>query len=195
MEAVLVGKWAALLGFTEILKACPPVWMQMILTKANMLCTVDQALSIQPLKCLRWKNQPTCMSFYSHKSLDLLNMPQKDKHQSPNIKENAQSSSLKEEESCKTSGRTSGTSSPWALDSMSSKKSPCWGKCSPQAKEQPDNHDTEDHSTSSKHKDRSRSDKSSRCGTDKESSNTPCKCPLSPQPSLPLWNTYSRDLV
>ena len=91
-----------------------------------------------------------------------------------------QSSSSKEEESCKTSGRASGASSPWVPDSTSSKKSSHWAKCSPQAKEQLNKYDTEGHSTSSKHKDRSRSDKSSRCSSDKESSSTACKCALSP---------------
>ena len=51
-----------------------------------------------------------------------------------------------------------------------------------QAKEQPDKCDTEDHSASSKHKDRSHSDKSSRCSSDKESSSTACKCGLFPVP-------------
>ena len=70
----------------------------------------------------------------------------------------------------------------WAPDSTSSKKSSRQVKCSPPAKEQPDNHDTKDHCTSSKHKDRSHSDKSSRHSSDKKSSNTPCKHALSPLP-------------
>ena len=109
-------------------------------------------------------------------------IPKEDKHQSPCIKENMQSSSHREEESCKTSSRTSGASSPWAPDSTSSKKSSRQVKCSPPAKEQPDNHDTKDHCTSSKHKDRSHSDKSSRHSSDKKSSNTPCKHALFPLP-------------
>ena len=40
-EAVLVGKWLALAGFVEILKAHPPMWMWVILTQANTLCTVE----------------------------------------------------------------------------------------------------------------------------------------------------------
>ena len=40
-EAVLVEKCAALLDFAEIFKAHPLVWTQMILTKANVLNTVE----------------------------------------------------------------------------------------------------------------------------------------------------------
>ena len=109
-------------------------------------------------------------------------VPKEDKHKSPHTKENAPSSSQKEE-SHKTSGRNSGTLSPQASDSTNSKKSSHWGKHSPLAKEQPDSHDTEDHHiSSSRHKDRSHSDKSSRHGSDKESSSTPCKHALSPRP-------------
>ena len=194
MKAVLVGKWVALLGFTEILKACPPVWMQMILTKANMVCTVDHALSIQPLKCLRWKNQPTCMSFYSHKSLDLLHMPQEDKHQSPHIKENEQSSSLKEEESCKISGRTSGTSSPWAPDSMSSKKSP-----GENALPKPRNSQTMMTLRITAPPSSTRTGpavtKAAGVALTRRAATLPASvlCPHSH--ALPLWNTYRRDLV
>ena len=71
----------------------------------------------------------------------------------------------------------------WAPDSTSSKKSSCQGKCSPLAKEWLDSCDTDDHHTSSsKHKDRSCSDKSSRHSSDKESSSTPCKCAQSSPP-------------
>ena len=106
-----------------------------------------------------------------------------DKHQSPHIKENVPSSSRKEEKLHKTSGKSSGASSPWAPDSTSSKKSSHQGKCLPLAKEQPDSCDTEDHHTSSsRHNDRSCSDKSSRFGSDKVSSNTSCKCSLFPPP-------------
>ena len=50
------------------------------------------------------------------------------------------------------------------------------GKCSLSAKD----HDTEEHrAPSSKHKDRSHSDKSSKCRSDKEGSSTPCKHALS----------------
>ena len=59
---------------------------------------------------------------------------------------------------------------------MSGKKSSHETKCSPLAKEQLDKCDTEDHSISSKHKDRSRSDKSSRGSSDKESSSIAHKC-------------------
>ena len=110
--------------------------------------------------------------------------PKEDKHQSSCIKEHVPSSSCKEEESLKTSGRNSGASSPQASDSTSSKKSSHWGKCSPLAKEQPDDHDAKDHCSLSKHKDRSCSDKSSRCGSDKESSNIPHKHALSPTPHI-----------
>ena len=106
-------------------------------------------------------------------------------NRSPHTKENVPSSSHKEEESCKTSSRNSGVSSTRVPDSTSSKKSSCQGKCSPPAKEQPDSCDTRDHfSSSSRHKDRSSSDKSSRCGSDKESSNTPHKCTLSSPPRV-----------
>ena len=105
-----------------------------------------------------------------------------DKQKSPCTKMNAPSSSHKEEESHKTSGRNSGALSPWAPDSTSSKKSSHWGKHSSPAKEQPDICDTRDHCSSSKHKDRSCHDKSSRCCSDKESSSTPCKCALSSPP-------------
>ena len=40
--AVLVGKWAALPGFTEILRAHSQMCTQMIFTKANALCTVKE---------------------------------------------------------------------------------------------------------------------------------------------------------
>ena len=111
-------------------------------------------------------------------------VPKEDKHKSPCTKENVPSSSHKEEESHKTSGRKSGALSPQAPDSTSSKKSSHQGKCSPLAKEQADSQDTKDHCSSSpRHKDRSHSNKSSRCGSDKESSSTPCKCTLSlPEP-------------
>ena len=56
-------------------------------------------------------------------------------------------------------------------------------KHSPPAKEQPNSHDAEDHYTySSRHRDKSKSDKSSRCGSDKESSSIPCKRTLLPPP-------------
>ena len=111
-------------------------------------------------------------------------IPKEDKHQLPHIKQNALSSSCKEEESCKTSSRNSGTWSPQTSDSTSSKKSSHQGKCSLLAKEQPDKCDANDHHSSSKHKDRSHSDKSSRHSSDKESSNTPHKCALSPPPHI-----------
>ena len=80
-------------------------------------------------------------------------VPKEDKHRSPHTKENMPSSSFKEEESHKTSGRNSGDSSPQTPHSTSSKKSSHWGKCSPQGKEQPDSCDTRDHhSSSSRHK-------------------------------------------
>ena len=110
-------------------------------------------------------------------------VPKEDKHESPCTKENVLSSSCKEEKLCKTSGRNSGAPSPQAPDSTSSKRSSHWGKCSPLAKEQPDSCDREDHcASSSRHKDRSHSDKISRHGSDKESSSTPHKCTLSSTP-------------
>ena len=110
-------------------------------------------------------------------------VPKEDKHKSPHTKMNMWCSSHKEEESCKTSSSNSGASSPLQPDSTSSKKSSCQRKCSPPGKEQPDSHDAEDHCTSSsRHRDKSCSDKSSRCGSDKESSSTPHKQALSPSP-------------
>ena len=41
MEVLLVGKWVALPGFTEILQVHQQAWTWMILTKANALCTVE----------------------------------------------------------------------------------------------------------------------------------------------------------
>ena len=106
-------------------------------------------------------------------------VPKEDKHKSPCTKENAPSSSHREEESHKTSGRNSGASSPWAPDSTSSKKPSCQGKHSPSTKD----HDTEEHwAPSSKHKDRSCSDKNSKHRSDKEGSSTPHKCTLSSPP-------------
>ena len=71
---------------------------------------------------------------------------------------------------------------PGSLTPMKSKKSSHQTKCSPQAEEQLDKCDTGDHNASSKHKDRSCSDKSSRCSSDKESSSTAHKHALSPLP-------------
>ena len=91
-EVVLVGKWVALLGFTEILQARPPMWTWAILTKANVLCTVEGGRLPQQgcTRCvdtsgcfeyltarMSWVEEPTYtlhMSFYSHKSCDLLHM-------------------------------------------------------------------------------------------------------------------------
>ena len=130
----------------------------------------------------RLKIKGFCISTYREEKPQPT-VPKEDKHKSPCTKENVPSSSHKEEESHKTSGRNSGTSSPQAPDSTSSKKSCRQGKCSPLAKEQPDSRETEDHhASSSRHKDRSCSDKSSRCSSDKESSSTPCKHALSPPP-------------
>ena len=141
----------------------------------------------------RIKRKGFCVSTYREEEPQPTT-PREDKHQSPHIKENAPSSSCKEEESCKTSGRTSEASSPQAPDSTSSKKSSHWGKCSPSAKEQPDNHDTKDLNTSSKHKDRSSSGKGSRCGSDKESSNTPTSMLCPSCHVLALQNAHRRDL-
>ena len=110
-------------------------------------------------------------------------VPKEDKHMSPCTKENAPSSSHREKESCKTSSRNSEASSSQAPDSMSSKKPSHREKCSPSAKEWLNSHDTEEHwASSSKHKDRSGSDKSSKHDCDKEGSSTPRKCTLSSPP-------------
>ena len=129
----------------------------------------------------RFKRKGFCVSTYREEK-PMPTTSTEDKHQPSCIPENVPSSSSKEGGSCKTSCRALGASSPWVSDSMSSKKSSHWVKCSPQAKEQLDKCDTEDHSASSKHKDRSCSDKSSRCGSDKESSSTARKHGLSPMP-------------
>ena len=130
----------------------------------------------------RLKRKGFCVSTYREEKPQPT-VHKEDKFQSPHMKDHAPSSSHKEKESCKTSGRNSGASSPQAPDSTSSKKSSCWGKHSLLAKEQPDSCDTEEHHTpSSRHKNRPYSDKSSRCSSDKESSNTPCKYALSPPP-------------
>ena len=129
----------------------------------------------------RLKRKGFCVSIYREEKSPPT-VPREDKLKSPHIKENAPSSSCKEEESCKSS-RNSGASSPRVPDSTSSKKSSCQGKHSPTAKEQSDSHDTRDHcSSSSRHKDRSCSDKSSSHGSDKESSSTHHKCALSSPP-------------
>ena len=59
-EVVLVGKWVACPGFTEILKAHPPMWMWTILTKANALYTVEEGRLPQRghTRCI-----DTCMCF------------------------------------------------------------------------------------------------------------------------------------
>ena len=110
-------------------------------------------------------------------------VPKEDKHKSPQTMENMPSSSHKAEEPGKTSSRNSGASSSQAPDSTSSKKPSHQGKRSPSAKEWLDSHDTEEHhASSSKHKDRSHSEKSSKCSSDKEGSSTPHKCALSSPP-------------
>ena len=130
----------------------------------------------------RLQRKGFCVSTYREEK-PLPTVPKEDKQRSPHTKENVPSSSCKEEESHMTSGRNSGASSPRVPDSTNSKKSSHWGKHSPPAKEQPDSHDTRDHcSSSSRHKGRSCSDKSSRCDSDKESSSTPCKLALSSPP-------------
>ena len=47
IEAVLVGKWVALLGSAEIFKVCSPAWTWVILTQANVLCTVEGSRLLQ----------------------------------------------------------------------------------------------------------------------------------------------------
>ena len=90
------------------------------------------------------------------------------------------------EEPPKTSGKSSGTSLPRAPpDSTSSKKSSFHhGKHSPRVKEQ-DKCDKESHSTFSKHKDKSHSDRSSKHSSNKEGNKSPCKhcMSLPPQPA------------
>ena len=108
----------------------------------------------------RLKRKGFCIATYREKKPQPT-ISKEDKHQSHHIKENVPCSSHKEEESCKTSGRNSWALSLRVPDSTSSKKSSHWGKHSPLAKEQPDSCDTEDHHISSRHQDRSCSDKSS----------------------------------
>ena len=97
------------------------------------------------------------------------------------------SSSSKEGEPPKTSGKSPGAFSSRAPpDSTSSKKSLSHhGKHFPRVKEWPDKHDKESHSTSSKHKDKSHSDKSSKHNYDKEANRSLHKHHMSlpPQPS------------
>ena len=146
---------------------------------AGDFCLVDPFFPGSP-DLSRLKRKGFCVSTYREEKPQPT-VPKEDKHQSPHVKEHVPSSPHKEEESCKTSSKNSGASSPQAPDSTSSKKSSHWGKRSHLAKKQPDSHNTEEHCTSSsRHKDRPCSDKSSRHGSDKESSNTLCKCALSP---------------
>ena len=109
--------------------------------------------------------------------------PKREKQLSSHTSGDMLSSSSREGEPPKTSGKSPGASSPRAPpDFTSSKKSSsCHGKHSPRAKEQCDK---ESHSTSSKHKDKSYSDKSSKHSSDKEANKSPCKCCMSP-PSWP----------
>ena len=81
--------------------------------------------------------------------------------------------------------------SPWAPSPKMSMDSPsrnssCCSKCSPPSKEHQDMCEKDSHGSSSKHQDKSRSDKGSK---DKESSKTPWKCVVSlPQkPSSTEW--------
>ena len=128
----------------------------------------------------RLKRKGFCISTYREEKSSPTTSKE-DKHQCPCIQENVQSSSSKEEKSHRTNS-FSRASSPWVPDSTSGKKSSCQTKHVPQAKEQLEKCDTKDKSTSSKHKDRSCSDKKSRRGSDKESSSTTHKCALSPPP-------------
>ena len=107
-------------------------------------------------------------------------LPKEDKHRSPHIREHAPSSSHKEEESCRTSSRNSGASSPQAPDSTNSKKSSCQGKRSPLAKEQPDSCDTKEHHTSSsRHKDRPCSAKAADVALTRRAATPPQACSVS----------------
>ena len=92
----------------------------------------------------------------------------KEKQPSSHTLGDALSSSCKEGEPPKTSHKSPGAFSPMATpDSTSSKKlSSYQGKHSPRVKEQ-DKHNKESHSMSSKHKDKSHSDRSSKHGSDK----------------------------
>ena len=71
------------------------------------------------------KRKGFCIPTYQEEKLQPT-VPKEDKHKSPCAKENAPSSSHREEESCKTSSRNSGASSPQAPDSTSGKKPSCW---------------------------------------------------------------------
>ena len=91
-EAVLVEKCVAPPGFAEILKAHPQAWTQMILTKANTLCTVEgsrlllqgHTRRIDTCVCFEYltsqmsrvKEQTynTHMPFYSDRSCELPNV-------------------------------------------------------------------------------------------------------------------------
>ena len=75
----------------------------------------------------RLKRKGFCISTYREEKPQPT-IPREDKHRSPHTKENMPSSSHKEEESHKTSGRNSGTLSPQAPNSTSSKKSCHQGK-------------------------------------------------------------------
>ena len=61
-EAVLVGKWAALPDFTEILKAHPAMWLWMILIKANALRTAEGS-RLPWQGCTRHVNTCTCFEY------------------------------------------------------------------------------------------------------------------------------------
>ena len=58
VEAVLVEKCVALLGFAEILKVHPLAWTQMILTKVNALNTVEGSR-------LPWRGCTRCIETYA----------------------------------------------------------------------------------------------------------------------------------
>ena len=141
------------------------------------------------------KRKGFCISTYREKKPQPT-IPKEDKHKSPHTKENMLSSSCREEESCKISGRNSGVSSSWAPDSTSSKKSSCWGKCSSLAKEQPDSHDTKDHcSSSSRHKDRFHSDKAADMALTRRAAVLPASMACHHLHALALWNAHGRNLM
>ena len=69
------------------------------------------------------KRKGFCIPIYKEEKLQPT-VPKEDKHKSPCTKENAPSSSHREEESHKTTGRNSEASSPWAPDSSTRENAP-----------------------------------------------------------------------
>ena len=95
-EAVLVRKWVALPGFTEIVGKHPLVWMHMILTRTNALSTVEGnrlpqqvctrcdttfACYVDLTSQMSWGKEPLvrcAFPFYSCRSCDLAHAGMRD---------------------------------------------------------------------------------------------------------------------